>query len=56
MKDLRNAIKDVLCTAIENEYDGEIEYTVPVEYMRILQAEYNIHFVEPTQPQLEVIQ
>ena len=58
MKDLRDAIKDVLINSTPSIDDmGEVDgYLVELYLLKILQAEYNIHFVEPEDEQLEVIQ
>lgn len=57
MDDLKEAIFMVLGNAIlltDTNYrlDG---FLVPEEELRILQAEYNIHFVEPEDDQLDVL-
>lgn len=53
LKDLRDAIREVL----ENADDTGCEncYVVDESVLRILQAEYNIHFVEPNDKQLDVL-
>lgn len=55
--DLKEAILNVL-GSVWVEYDncGDRFYGIDTEPLRILQAEYNIHFIEPEDPQLEVIQ
>jgi hypothetical protein len=54
LSDLQKAIYDVLSGAYPIE-ENDMEYTVPVYTLRILQAEYNINFVEPEEVQLSVI-
>jgi hypothetical protein len=55
MDDLRKAILDVLngCYKITDPYYGE--YAVPKKRLEVLQAEYNIYFVEPNEEQIECI-
>lgn len=56
--DLKQAIHDVLaysCTPASGN-DSEREYRkVDLDKLRILQAEYNIHFVEPEDEQLDIL-
>lgn len=55
MNDLKQAILDVLTDA-SLSLDGEIQYMeIKKDLLKILQAEYNIYFVEPEDEQLEVI-
>lgn len=57
-KDLRDAIENVLINSTPSIDDmGEVDgYLVELYLLKILQAEYNIHFFEPEDEQLEVIQ
>jgi len=52
MDDLKNAILNLLLDA---QSDNGALYSVSAYPLRILQAEYNIFFVEPDEEQLEVI-
>lgn len=53
LKDLRDAIRDVLEDADDTGCIGM--YTVDAYLLQTLQAEYNIHFVEPNDKQLDVL-
>lgn len=60
MNDLRKAILDVLqdATPACSEYDAaddDDNMVVSLERLRILQAEYNIYFVEPDEPQVNEV-
>lgn len=52
MKDLRNAIENVVKNSYYDRHMGVV--CVKLEAMKILVAEYNIHFVEIDKPQLEM--
>ena len=52
MDDLKNAILNVLLDA---QSDNGALYSISAYPLQILQAEYNIFFVEPEDEQLEVI-
>ena len=55
MKDLRDAIRKVLENADDNNvYRGD-NYLIHGDVLRILQSEYNIHFIEPENEQLDTI-
>lgn len=54
LSDLQKAIYDVLSGAYPIE-DNDMEYTVPKYTLKVLQAEYNINFVEPEDEQLYLI-
>jgi len=55
-KDLRDAIKNVLLNASKIPHSDLTEtHEVETDYLQVLQAEYNIYFVEPDDEQLEVI-
>ncbi len=54
MKDLRDAILGVLNDADNTGCDGL--YVVSAESLWLLQQEFNIHFVEPDQPQFDAIE
>jgi len=57
MRDLKNAIHTVLDSADLAAYDGdERHYIITGRALWELQQEYNIYFVEPDEPQLEVIE
>jgi hypothetical protein len=53
MKNLRDAILAVLNSASNEGCDGC--YVVDADVLWILQQEFNIHFVEPDQPQFDAI-
>ena len=59
MKDLRDIIKNVLTDAMPiicNEASPLTRYSsVNTQLLKVLQAEYNIHCVEPEDEQLEVV-
>lgn len=59
MKDLRDAIKTLIENSWEeSQYYGEGVwdnwYGVKTQHLKNLIAEYNIHFVEPEDPQLKL--
>ena len=58
-EDLKEAIEEVLRTSKGvGELDYELDYALimRLDYaLRVLQAEYNIHFVEPEEVQLEIV-
>ena len=56
MDDLDKAIRDVLSNAIEYQYGTTPDYIIDANLLRLLQAEYNIHFVEPDEAQLAEIE
>jgi hypothetical protein len=51
--DLEKAIREVLSNATD---EGEGVHSVLTERLKVLQAEYNIHFVEPDEAQLAEIE
>jgi hypothetical protein len=57
--DLKNAIVDVLNSTSSVHDDGspagEKLFVVDIDKLRILQAEANIHFVEPEDNQIEIV-
>lgn len=54
MKDLREAIHNVLYYSTDVSLDGKKKYAlVSNEHMKILEAEYNISFIEPEDKQFE---
>lgn len=60
MNDLRQAILDVLqdATPAQSEYDAaddDDNMVVSLERLKVLQAEYNIHFVEPDEQQVDLV-
>jgi hypothetical protein len=55
MNDLKDAILNVLEQSdLQLWQDDRLVYIVPQHTMSILAAEYNIHFVEPEEEQLEL--
>lgn len=59
MKDLREAIFNVFNHSIAVKFTGDkknetVGYLVGAEHMKILLAEYNIHFIEPEDKQEEL--
>lgn len=55
MKNLRDAILAVLKSATIS-YDEGGNYVVDNTALWVLQEEFNIHFVEPNQPQFDAIE
>lgn len=59
MNDLRQAILDVLESAEPSEecYEDRTmdRHSVASDRLRVLQAEYNIYFVEPHEPQVNEV-
>jgi len=58
MGDLKEAIENVLLHSMPSKYNlsGEpVTYEVGIAELRILQAEFNIHFCEPEDEQLELV-
>ena len=60
MKDLRYAILAVLSSSIPIKGTGvrgwDNTHSVVTDTLKVLQAEYNIHFIEPEDTQLKVIE
>jgi len=59
--DLKNAIVDVLNSTSSvpdgsfRPPPGETLFVVDIDKLRVLQAEANIHFVEPEDDQIEIV-
>lgn len=51
--DLKEAIIEVLLNA--DQIQVENMCLVPIEVLQTLQSEYNIYFVEPDQPQVDIL-
>jgi len=55
MKDLNGAIAEIFNHCVPIKYcDKQIGYVVEKERLEILLAEYNIHFIEPEDKQMEI--
>lgn len=57
MKDLKKAIYDLFVSSFEIKgltSDTSVHYAVREKDWKVLLEEYNIHFVEPDEPQLGV--
>ncbi|MHC4264331.1 MAG: hypothetical protein ACYSUK_00140 [Planctomycetota bacterium] len=52
--DLKEAIEDVLATCDDAGCEGDLT-VASKKCLRVLQAEYNIHFVEPDEEQLDIV-
>ena len=55
LTDLESAISNVLYSADYDLCSDSLYMRIPIVELKILQAEYNIHFVEPNKPQLDAI-